>query len=148
MCANESFDAGTGAHRINLFLGPWPAAEHAYYDALASAKLHDEEDWLTNSLISCDWAWCLPDRISADAGGDVYVSDCGNHTVLRIHIKSDAAVIAGQLGACGNRLGALPGGALNRPARGCASGTAAVQVPVTAAKPETHVMAGSAQSQP
>lgn len=108
-------DPATGAHRIHFVPGPWPAAEHVYYGALANAKSRDEEDRLTNNLISCDWTWCMPDRIAADASGNVYVSDRGNHTVLRIDAKGDAAVIAGQLGSRGNRPGALPG-ALNRPA--------------------------------
>ncbi|MDF3081929.1 NHL repeat-containing protein [Burkholderia sola] len=108
-------DPETGAHRIHFVPGPWPAVEHAYYGALANAKSRDEEDRLTNNLISCDWTWCMPDRIAADASGNVYVSDRGNHTVLRIDAKGDAAVIAGQLGSRGNRPGVLPG-ALNRPA--------------------------------
>ncbi|QQK03295.1 hypothetical protein DIE14_35140 [Burkholderia sp. Bp9017] len=108
-------DPATGEHRIHFLPGPWPAAEHAYYGALAKAESRDEKDRLTNNLISCDWTWCMPDRIAADASGNVYVSDSGNHTVLRIDPTGDAAVIAGQLGSRGNRAGTLPG-SLNRPA--------------------------------
>ncbi|MGU3775879.1 hypothetical protein [Burkholderia metallica] len=157
-------DPATGAHRIHFLPGPWPAAEHAYYGALANAKSRDEEDRLTNNLISCDWTWCMPDRIAADASGNVYVSDSGNHTVLRIDAKGDAAVIAGQLGSRGNRPGALPG-SLNRPAgmvvapngdlfvevgdegimRLRAPGAAAAQVPVAAATSEKAVEASVRQ---
>ncbi|VWD03636.1 Virginiamycin B lyase [Burkholderia lata] len=157
-------DPATGAHRIHFLPGPWPAAEHAYYGALANAKSRDEEDRLTNNLIRCDWTWCMPDRIAADASGNVYVSDSGNHTVLRIDAKGDAAVIAGQLGARGNRPGALPG-ALNRPSgmavtpqgdlfvevgeagivRIRAPGAAAAQVPVAAATSEGAVAANARQ---
>ncbi|AKM00429.1 hypothetical protein [Burkholderia pyrrocinia] len=157
-------DPATGAHRIHFLPGPWPAAEHAYYGALANAKSRDEEDRLTNNLISCDWTWCMPDRIAADASGNVYVSDRGNHTVLRIDAKGDAAVIAGQLGLRGNRPGTLPG-ALNRPAgmvttpngdlfvevgdegivRLRAPGAAVAQVPVAAATSEKAVEASARQ---
>ncbi|KFG96315.1 hypothetical protein GQ56_0115845 [Burkholderia paludis] len=157
-------DPATGAHRIHFLPGPWPAAEHAYYGALAGAKSRDEEDRLTNNLISCDWTWCMPDRIAADANGNVYVSDSGNHTVLRIDARGDAAVIAGQLGLRGNRPGALPG-SLNRPAgmavtpqgdllvevgekgivRLRAPGAAAAQVPVAAATAEGAVAASGRQ---
>ncbi|HIC7212755.1 NHL repeat-containing protein [Burkholderia stabilis] len=157
-------DPATGAHRIHFLPGPWPAAEHAYYGALANAKSRDEEDRLRNNLISCDWTWCMPDRIAADASGNVYVSDGGNHTVLRIDAKGEAAVIAGQLGSRGNRPGVLPG-SLNRPAgmvvtphddlfvevgeagiiRVRAPGAAAAQVPVAAATSEGAVAVNAHQ---
>ncbi|RQR28712.1 hypothetical protein DIE20_36175 [Burkholderia sp. Bp9131] len=57
----------------------------------------------------------MPDRIAADASGYVYVSDSGDHTVLRIDPGGNAAVIAGQLGSRGNCAGTSPGSA-NRPA--------------------------------
>ncbi|RQR28713.1 hypothetical protein DIE20_36180 [Burkholderia sp. Bp9131] len=45
----------TGAHRIHFLPGPGPAAEHAYYGALAKAESRDENDRLTYSLISRGW---------------------------------------------------------------------------------------------
>lgn len=73
-----------------------------------------EGDEGENHLIRCERLWCSPERIEADAHGNVYLSDSGNHTVIRIDAKGQAGVIVGQAGLRGNLPGALPG-ALNRP---------------------------------
>jgi DNA-binding beta-propeller fold protein YncE len=107
-------DPASGKHQIHFLPGPWPEAKTTYYEARAHAKSRSDENRMDNNLISCDWIWCHPERIAADASGNVYLSDSGNHTITRIDSKGNAAIIAGQLGQRGNRPGALPG-ALNRP---------------------------------
>lgn len=75
---------------------------------------HHEGDKDDNHLILCEQLWCSPDRIEADAHGNVYLSDSGNHTVIRIDAKGQAGLVAGQAGVRGNLPGPVPG-ALNRP---------------------------------
>ena len=107
-------DPADGRHTLFFAEGDNPAKD-AHYEALAAARERGEDrDRLENHLIRCDWVWCGPDRIEADAQGRVYVSDSGNHTLVRIDPDGSAGVIAGQPGRRGNLVGPLPG-SLNRP---------------------------------
>lgn len=80
-----------------------------FFRQWAQAKNQMEKERLDNRMFFCHWLWCSPERIEADAHGAVYVTDRGNHTVVRINSDGTAGVIAGQLGQRGNQEGSLPG---------------------------------------
>ena len=104
-------DPESGLHRMLFHVAERPL-EKAYELAYAQAKSSAEREAL--SAASCSWVWCRPERIEVDAQGNVYLSDVGNNTVLRIGLDGKAGVIAGALDQVGNRAGALPGG-LHKP---------------------------------
>lgn len=104
-------DPVSGLHRLVFVVGPRPAME-AHEQAYAQAKNSAEREALLRAR--CNWVWCSPERMEVDAQGNVYLSDKGNNTVVRIGADGKAGVIAGVPGQLGNKQGALPGG-LDKP---------------------------------
>lgn len=104
-------DPVSGLHRLVFVVGPRPAME-AYERAYAQAESGAEREALLRAR--CNWVWCRPERMEVDAQGNVYLSDKGNNTVLRIDADGKAGVIVGVPGQLGNKQGALPGG-LDKP---------------------------------
>lgn len=104
-------DPTSGLHSMLFRVAERPL-EKAYELAYAQAKSGAEREAL--SAANCTWVWCRPERIEVDAQGNVYLSDVGNNTVLRIGPDGKAGVIAGALDQLGNKAGALPGG-LHKP---------------------------------
>jgi sugar lactone lactonase YvrE len=108
-------DPKSGEHHIYFLPEAGSQLEASRYQPPAGAMpKSDSDDPFRNDLIACDWLWCSPNRLVADAQGNLYVSDDLNSTVLRIDTKGNTAIIAGQPGLRGYVPGALPG-VLNRP---------------------------------
>ncbi|KRG68678.1 hypothetical protein ABB27_07170 [Stenotrophomonas terrae] len=104
-------DPVSGLHRLVFVVGPRPAMD-AHEQAYAQAKSSAEREALLRAR--CNWVWCRPERMEVDAQGNVYLSDKGSNTVVRIGADGKAGVIAGVPGQLGNKPGALPGG-LDKP---------------------------------